>query len=260
MIKVSNLVEQIFAQAVALDQSGGLKNTIFVIEDRIYVMNYDHSVLLRFKLRKSENVFPQSISFKANDYDSEMFEQKDNKIIFHQESDRFSRKKICGTTDITPEEVDDIFNEFYNNDSERQKISLNKEILSLLDDELSHIEFSAEPGEGIKLIQRNIYSGGIIEVKEKKNGLFHTTFESGFGPLGMKTGDFKALFNFQDNLDFYFPQTEDGEYVIVESTDQTKRNMCCVVSCCLYDEIIQLQQIKKEEPHGRKKQEKRRGE
>lgn len=257
MIKVSNLVEQIFAQAVALDQSGGLRNTIFVIEDRIYVMNYDHSVLMRFKLRKSENVFTQSISFKANDYDSEMFEQKDNKIIFHQESERFTRKKICGTTDITPEEVDEIFNEFYNNESERQKITLNKEILSLLEDELSHIEFSAEEGDGIKLIQRNIYSGGIIEIEEKNNGLFHTRFESGFGPLGMKTGDFKALFNFQDTLDFHFPETEDGEYIIVESTDQTKRNMTCIVACCLYDEIIELQQIKKEETNGRKKPKKR---
>lgn len=246
-MKVSNLVEQIFAQAVSLDQSGGLKNTIYIMEDRIFIMNYDHSVLIRFQLRKSENSFTQSISFKANDYDSEMFEQKDNKIIFHQESERFTRKKICGTTDITPEEVDTIFNEFYNNENklERQKITLNKEILSLLDDELSHIEFSAEKGEGIKLIQRNIYSGGVIEIEEKNNGLFHTCFESGFGPLGMKTGDFKALFNFQDNLDFYFPAVENGEYILAKSTDQTKRNMSCVVACCLYDEIIELQQIKK---------------
>ena len=72
-MKITDLVEQIFAHAVALDQSGGLRNTIYAIGSEIYILNYDHTVLLRFRLRRSEACFETPVSFRANDYDSNGF-------------------------------------------------------------------------------------------------------------------------------------------------------------------------------------------
>ena len=159
-MKVSNLVEQIIAIAVALDQNGGLKNTVYAIHDEIFIMNYDHTVLLRFKLRKTETVFEHPISFKANDYDSNQFEEKDGKIIFLSEQDGYSKKKVCGTTDLTPQEVKALFESYLKKvDDEIPTSVISKSINPLLEDGLSHIEFGAEKGKPLKMIQRNIYSG-----------------------------------------------------------------------------------------------------
>lgn len=253
-MKISNLIEQIFAYAVSLDQNGGLKNTIFAIANEIFIMNYDHTVLLRFSLRKSELSFDQTISFKANDYDSNLFEEIDGKIVFYSENEMYSRKKICGKSNISPEQIKELYRLYAHDLSLRETICISKKILELLDDDLSHIEFSGRKGEKLKLIQRNIYSGGIIEIQEKnKQGFFTNSLKADFGPVGIKTNDFKSLFTFEDTLNFHFP-CENDDYVIVKSMNESKRNMTGILSCCLYDEIIKI----KETNHGRQKQKIRR--
>lgn len=249
-MKVNNLVEEIFAQAVALDQSGGLKNTIYAIGHEIFILNYDHTVLLRFRLRQSEGTFDYPISFKANDYDSNHFEQADGRITFHSESEtgEYTRKKVCGTTDLTPEEVKTLYASYTAVEEERSIVNLSKDVLSLLDSELSHIEFSGKAGESIKMIQRNIYSGGIIEVEKKNSGLFKEELENDFGPIAIKTDDFRALFNFQDVMRFAFPSREQEDYILVTSGDTSKRHITGVIACCLYDELIQIKELRKSQP------------
>jgi hypothetical protein len=138
-MKVNNLVEELFAQAVALDQSGGLRNTVYAIGTEIFILNYDHTVLIRFKLRKSEGVFENPISFKANDYDSNVFEQQGNKIIFFAEKGEYQRKKVCGTTDLTPQEVKELYAKYMDDLEERTTVILSKDVIELLDTDLSHI-------------------------------------------------------------------------------------------------------------------------
>lgn len=262
MIKINNLIEQIFSVAVALDQNGGLRNTIYAVNDNVLIMNYDHTVLLHFKLRKSENAFQYPVAFKANDYDSDMFEQIDNSIIFHTENEEFERKKICGTSDLTPEEVLELYQNYIGNADKRQKITISNKLLELLDDSLSHVEFSGEEGGTFKVVQRNIYSGGLIEIKPKSKGMFTDTLDFDFGPIGIKTDDLKALFTFQNVLNFHFPNPENSDFLIIESTDKTKRNMTAIVAGCLYDEIIEIklsnQKLKGEQNDGRQKQKIRR--
>lgn len=245
-MKITNLVEEIFAQAVSLDQSGGLKNTIYAIGHEIYILNYDHTVLLRFRLRGSEGTFETPISFKANDYDSNVFEEKNGKIIFTSGNGEYERKKICGTTDLTPEEVKTLFNKYITDKENRIHSNLSSNVLSLLDTELSHIEFSGEEGGTIKMIQRNIYSGGIIEVTKKEDDamMFKEALESSFGPVAIKTDDFKALFYFQEVLQFSFPMTGKEDYILVKGTDKNKRDITGLIACCLYDEVIQLKEVK----------------
>ncbi len=254
-MKISNLVEQIFAQAVALEQGGRFHNTIYASKRTIYIMNYDHTVLLRFQLRGSEPPFNTPVSFKANDYDSNIFEQVDGKIIFSSYNDGYEKRKICGTTDLTAEEVEKLFNDYKSTDLPRQVIQLSKTVLELLDENLSHIEFTGKKGETLTMIQRNIYSGGIIEIKKRDTGFFTEDLTQSFGPVAMKTNDFRALFNFQNTLKFSFPSGENQDFIIIDSMDKSKRDISGIIACCLYDEIIEI----KEARHGRKKQEIRRG-
>jgi len=228
---------------VALDQSGGLRNTIYAIGHEIFILNYDHTVLLRFRLRRSEGQFETPISFKANDYDSNMFEEVDGQIVFHSEKGEYLRKKSCGTTDLTPEEVRTLYHKYVAELPERETIDLSRDVLDLLDENLSHIEFSGEEGENIKLLQRNIYSGGIIEITKKEEGLFTERLEYAFGPVGVKTDDFRALFTFQNTLKFSFPRRGREDFVSVRSGDESRRSITGVVACCLYDEIIEIREV-----------------
>ena len=257
-MKISGQIEQIFSQAVALDQSGGLRNTIYVKGKEIYILNYDHTVLMRFRLHPEEMTFQQDISFRANDYDSSDFKEKDGKIQFITKKGNFTRTKTCGTAERNPDEVKEIVNELLRQSkkTELQLLELNRDILELLDQDLSHIEFSCEAGKPLKMIQRNIYSGGIIEVQEdagKGLGLYNqTVLDYDFGPIGIKTGDFFALFSFQDILRFAFPKGVDADYVLVKSRSENRmakgeQNMTTIVASCIYDEIIKLKEVN----HGR---------
>ena len=244
-MKITGQVEQIFSHAVALDQSGGLRNTIYANKREIFILNFDHTVLVRFRLKSTENPFQNPVSFRANDYDSNEFYEEDGKIIFISEKDGFQRKKSSGKAEYEPEQVKEIFYKFID-EQPRQTVVLKKEIISLLDTDLSHIEFSGKKGEPLKMIQRNIYSGAVIEVQQKGGGYFDEGLDGDFGPIGIKTGDFQALFMFQDVLQFEFPYDEGDDYIVIRSIEKDKRDMVAVVACCLYDEIIQLRTVKKD--------------
>jgi hypothetical protein len=244
-MKITNLVEEIFGQAVALDQSGGLRNTIYAIGTEIFILNYDHTVLLRFRLRTSEGVFEPPISFKANDYDSNEFDEKDGRIVFYSTKGDYARKKICGTSDLTPEEVKTLYHNYIQNVEDHSVVSLSKDVLELLEPELSHIEFSGEKGQSIKMIQRNIYSGGIIEVKKTNKGFFKEELENDFGPVAMKTDDFRALFTFQSIIKFSFPNRGKENFILIKGGDTGMRHITGIVACCLYDEVIAIQEANK---------------
>ncbi|MHA2017136.1 MAG: hypothetical protein ACTSXY_02570 [Promethearchaeota archaeon] len=252
-MKISDLVESIFSHAVALDQSGGLRNTIYALQNEIYILNYDYTVLLRFTLRRSETPFESPISFQANDYDSNVFYEKNGKIIFENKKAGFLRKKSCGQTDLSPEEVCKIFNKYPNMNGD--SVILPKEILGLLEKELSHIEFCGQTGDVLKITQRNIYSGALIEVRQVPQKLLQETLTHDFGPIAIKTNDFFAMYSFQDNLKFTFPKGKEGDYIIVRSIDRGKRDMQGIIACCIYDEIIKIRRIQ----NGGKEQKIRRG-
>jgi len=246
-MKITNLVEQIFSIAVALDQNGGLKNTIYALDDEIFILNYDHTVLLNFKLRKNEAPFSNPIAFKANDYDSNEFEEKDGQIIFHSQLNGYVKQKRCGTVDLSPGEVKELFKKYKKDfDDKAEEVTLTKSILPLLEDGLSHIEFSGKKGEGMKLVQRNIYNGTIIEISKDQKGFFKDSLKDEFGPVGIKTSDFNALFQFQDELKFMFPSEKSDDVIMVKSFNDNKRSMTGFIASCLYDELIEIRESKKD--------------
>lgn len=241
-MKINKRVEAVFAYAVAMDNRG-LRNTIHCVGKNVYIVNSDHSMILRFPLRQSEVIFSKPISFNANDYDSQTFEEVDGKIVFQTSTANYERKKICGIADTySIQDLRKLYHNHLNAETSFQ-FSLSKDVCPLLDEDLSHTEISVEKGK-LVLRQRNVYSGNIIEVTPLEKGLFTTqSLPESFGPVGLKTKDFLSLFTFYDSLDF-FPA---GDFLIVKEV--RKRDFDGVLAFCKYDEIINL--YKEDKKNGR---------
>lgn len=249
MEKADSRIETIFSHAVALHQSGRMRNTIHVIGKEIYLLNTDRSLILRFSLPKSSYGFKNPISFKASDYDSNQFYEKEGNIVFKSQEGEYIKEKSCSTSG-DPNKIKELFSKFTIPSENRIKIQLNRDLLRVIEDNLSHIEIMIENGE-FKLIQRNIYDGTIIIIrKEKELGLgiaSDDSFPYDFGPIGIRTTDFLALFSFNDTLSFFFSKD------IQEFCKVFGRNykMNAIMSYCLYDEMGNILTIK-EKQNGRK--------
>lgn len=232
-MKVTNKIETIFSQAVALNQSGRLRNTIYCIDSEIFILNSDNTILLRFPdtgLR-----FEVPVSFRANDYESKKFYTEGDKIVFETRRDGFVRKKSCGTPEAAPNDIRHIYEEFDRDIPDAPVIRLNKAVLGVLDDNLSHIEFSGG-AERLKIVQRNIYDGTLIEVTKERKGVFiadQDWIPKEFGPIGIRTNDFIALFAFQNDIEFTF---SNWGYVPFRSL-KGKFDMEGLMSWCVYDEM-----------------------
>ena len=233
-MKINSRVENIFAQAVAMDNRG-LKNTIHCIGPYIFIVNFDHSMMLRFRLRKSEVLFSSPISFNANDYDSSDFDEVDGKIVFNLSEKGYARKKICNLAGYDGEKIKEVYSKYINStESKKPPFQLSKECCNLLEQELSHIEISSEEGK-LLLKQRNIYSGTVIEVSPKDSGFFSDSEAlEDFGPYGLKTKDFMSLFAFYNTLSF----TPMKHFLVVK--ENVKHDFDGIMAFCAYDEIINL--------------------
>lgn len=255
MDKIDPRVESVFAHAAAMHQSGRMRNTIYVRDKEIYILNIDSSVLLRFVLSASASPFSQPLGFNAADYESSSLYEKDGKIIFEKDEGEWNVKKSCGTTDLNPDQVADIFSNFP--PIKENKILLRSSVIALLDQKLSHVELSGRIGESIRIQQKNIYDGKVIDITRKKtSGLGISEGDKitkSFGPLAIRTNDLIALFSFNDQLTFSFSSSEKGYCRI------TGRNfkMAGIIGLCRYDELGTIN-TPKEKSNGREKSKSRR--
>ncbi len=255
MEKIDPRVESVFAHAAALHQSGRMRNTIYVKDKEIYILNIDSSVLLRFILSVSASPFSQPLGFNAADYERSSMYEKDGKIIFEKDEGEWNVKKSCGSTELIPDQVADIFSNFP--PIKENKISLRSSIITLLDPKLSHVELSGKIGDSITIKQKNIYDGKVIDITRKKTSGMGISMEDSitksFGPIAIRTNDLIALFSFNDQLTFHFSATEKGYCRI------TGRNfkMAGIIGLCRYDELGTINEPK-EGSHGRKVKKNRR--
>lgn len=251
------MVEIIFSHAVSLSQSGRLRNEIYCQGSIIYIANFDNTILLQFHLPFSQ--FKEEISFEANDYDSENFRVENDQILFLKEEGPFVREKICGKTGRTFSEIEGLFEKYFDQITldDCNIVNLHNSLLSLLDENLSHVEVSSQ-NKKFLIIQRDIYTGGRIEIQENKKG-FHSLhqIQENFGPIGLRTNDLFAMFTFTENLKFYFRQHNDyclltGEMKLGSAN---KIDMKGIIAGCIYDEMGTVEIIKEENINGRQKQE-----
>jgi hypothetical protein len=253
MLKNEFEVEKIFAYAVALEQTGRQKNMIFGWQNIIYILNADKTVLLR--LQTTKDAFPEPFGFFASDYDSPNFIIKDGGVEFIQRGTEFERTKKCRVPNQSFSDAEEMFFKFYQPDSFLYYITFHKESLSFLNESLSHIEFRVKDGK-LTIIQRDIYSGTIIELNRKIEleglGLVENEDVLPPGPLcnmpiaGIRTNDFLALFNFNDKIKLYLP--ENPGYFIIEGIHN---ELIGIVSGCLYDELGTIRNLQ-EVDDGRK--------
>jgi hypothetical protein len=239
----------------------GVKNMIHCIDDNIYVVNFDYSMILRFSLRQSEARFEVPISFNANEYDSPQFTFEitpdGSKIVFRTVEKEFTRRKICYTKSVSPtaEDIDRLYQELKKKAEQSQYLFyLSADCVPLLEEDLSHVEISVE-NSSLLLRQRNIYTGTIVEVESNEKGFFTVNrLPKEMPPIALKTKDFTSLFNIQKSLAFI--PTED--FLAVK--DPQKDDFDGVLALCKYDMIIDLYNKKGGDEDGRKEQEKGSGE
>jgi len=256
--------ESIFAYAEALEKSGRQKNSIFISGRTVYILNYDKTVLLRFSLSKEMTKGTEFLAFFGSDYESSKFEIDHDLVGFKIDSTsgEWTRTTTCKIPNQTFGDVDDLFKKLYDAPviNKHQIIGaaiIDNGVLDLLKENLSHIEFFVRNKE-LYLIQRDIYSGSISEIKRKNReglGLIEEPYEfSGDpAPLGIRTNDFIALFSFTDKVTFQFLPEEFG-YFLVKAPHS---GLTGVIGGCLYNSCGELNYIQKENENGRQKSQNR---
>jgi len=230
-VKIEGTTELMFAQAVALAQNGKMKSTIHCGGREIFILNMDNTIWLRFQ---SPQDFPEPFSFFANDYESPRIRVEQGKIVFVTNQNGMRRTKVCAPPKMTFVEAKAIWDKFQ--PGRDLSVTLQKEMAALLDDGLSHIEIGKVNGEPVKLLQRDIYNGARVEVERNASGgsLLDVDDETAeFGPIGIRTVDFNALFSFTDALTWFF-QPEGKPWAFIE--DNTGA-LSGVIGLCLYDEL-----------------------
>ena len=175
--------------------------------------------------------------------------------VFEKEEGEWNVKKSCGTTELSPDQVADIFSNFP--PIKTNRITLRASITTILDTKLSHVELSGQVHDSINIKQKNIYDGKLIDITRKKaTGMGISEKDNiteDFGPLAIRTNDLIALFSFNDQLTFSFGSGEKG-YCRV-----TGRNfkMAGVIGLCRYDELGTIEKPKGAS-HGRQVKKSRR--
>lgn len=230
-IKITDRTELMFSQAVALSQNGMMKSTIHA-QKALYILNMDDTIIIYFEMNQE---FPEPVSFFANDYESNEMEIENGQVVFVTNSGGYARRKTCPKPKIDFATAAGIWNKFEPDKS--NPLTFDKNIMELLNDDLSHVELHNQGG--LKILQKNIYSGARIEIENvaAEDGLFDS-FGEEFEPIGMRTADFKALFSFADQLNFYIQKGKNWLYF----TD-SYNILQGVLGTCLYDEIPYIAEV-----------------
>lgn len=207
-VMIVKKVESIFANSVLLSTQGRFKSEIHVVPNYIYLSNSDSTVIMEFNVPEIKSEF----SFYPEDYESSEIEIGNNVASFITRTDDWIKKK---TVNVPTEEkrnlVISAFKELWNKSTREgeefknipKKDSLGfhfkKSELSLLDDRLSHLEICGSDGD-LCLLQRDIYTGNRVTLTANSDSSLFKTKRPDFGPVSVRTSDFKALFNFHQSL------------------------------------------------------------
>lgn len=232
-------IENIFSYAAALDQAGKMKNTILCNEREIFIINFDKTILLSFVLPKVCSEFKERIVFDANDYDSSNFYVDGDSIVFKTVQDGYVRKKKCGSNKMLDFDVISGLYYRYSRKKTTSAFTLRREIMGLLQDDLSHVEICFD--NGLKIIQRDIFSGTIIEIEKDKSGLDLLGGDNleKFEPMGLRTVDLDALFNYDRELTFSFVPGGLNYFIVKGKTT----GLTGILSWCLYDNLGKFEVI-----------------
>lgn len=210
-----------------------MKNVIVCKKKIIFIFNFDKTILLRFNLPGGEDVGDEEIIFDAGNYDSPTFKIENGIITFESlVKDEYIKKTRCvSKKGISFQTLWGLFRKYAIADTPLS-FTLREGILTALKEDLSHVEIHYD--NGIKVVQKDIFSGVITEIEERKTNLNLSQDElEPFEPIGLRTVDLIALFNFDKAVKFSF--SPGANFFVVEGL--SAQIMKGVVSWCLYDEL-----------------------
>jgi hypothetical protein len=234
MYQANIRIQEIFRHALELQQSGRLRNTIYCFKNRVYILNQNDTILLCFRLRPNEFPFENPVAFHANDCDSNMFYEEDGYIHFVLSNNDYHRDKKCKAPEHLPEYVHKLFRSKLTAAKKINEVEIYDTLLPYINKDLTHIEFRAKSGV-LMIRQRDIYTGAITTIHPDKQDqpFLKQTKLKAFGPIGIRTKDFLALFSFTDAVSFYF-SSED--FAWFENHDQ-RTPYRGFLSLCGYNEL-----------------------
>jgi hypothetical protein len=253
MINIPDRIEGILSRSAALYQKGRLRSTVHIHGKTIFLVNSDNTVIMKFLLHGVEAVFPEPISFRASDYSGAQIVEKDGRIYFvkDEKENPWICTKSCGIPDVSFSDVSDAFDSL--DIPTDIKISVDTQILSRVEESLSHIEIVGRNGN-VLFLQRDIYSGAVFQIhRRKEKGFISAETVPDFGPVGIRTSDFIALLEFSPRVLMYF-NTDDNSYFMVRDPDK-KEGMLAMVAGCQFDDMGTINYVHQEEYHGREEQE-----
>ena len=247
----SSQLEKIFAHAAALHSEGKMKNWIYGEGTKIYILNTDCSLLMKFKVPWELGHF----CFSAHEYEGQEFHLSPTGMIFKSQDQDYERtkfspvnppysfewiKRTWGILDQKTKECKPI-----------GKIVLEDKVLRWLEKDLPHTEFVLKE-KGWSLVQRNIYTGEIIQITKKPRPLTLLDKDEVMGErnIGLRTNDFFALFTFVPKLSFYF-----YDLPFAQAMNLSFFDMRVFLGGCFYDSLGDLEVI-----YGREVQKVRHGE
>jgi hypothetical protein len=260
--KIGNRVEELFAVAAGLSQTGRMKSTIYCVGNRILILNSDDSMIIEFLLREGESPFKTPVCFKADDYDGREFREEDGFIHFVSREGGWVKDVASKVPGKTPEQVGALFDGYATRaadalDKQDIHFALDAGLNSLLNPDLSHVEFLTDKDKKLIILQRNIYSGSIIRVERDASRGFgvsgsgiQDSIPVPFNPFGLRTPDYLALFAFVSNVMFSVCDPDNGSLVWIQSMDP-RIEMSGVIGGCKYDSLGVVRQALEEESDGR---------
>lgn len=229
-------VEEVFALGLNVTKIGRLNATVYWKEDAVIILNSDNTLLVKFEeLRPSRK---DEVSFYVKDYEGMNIQTDKGEVIFTSSNDLYEKQKCCIVPPYGFDRLDDILDEHKSHKTGGvEMMDVSDKLLSLLDEGLSHVEFVFKDEEMI-IVQRDIYTGQRLEIREKSNdGLFSPTKNhrgKGLDKIGFRTKDIQSLFLLNPFVCFYFVSPN---YTWVENKQEHFKG---ILSNCIYDQLGNL--------------------
>lgn len=225
---IKEYTEKIFSQGIAIEQRGLLKSTVYGKGNIVFILNMDSTLLFRFNVTDN---FIKPFGFYLNDYSGREFDiENDNTVTFLSKCGNYKKKKKVQGVKYNFSDIEKFWGQY--TFEKKDSIILNSNLISLLEEGLSHVEFIIKSGI-VQIKQRDIFSGTMVDIQVNTDDLFSSPIEYE-GVFGLRTNDLRGLFLYSDSLTFYFNKG----FVLCES-DLFE----CLVSHCLYDDIPELKGV-----------------
>jgi len=262
MVEIPSKLQHIFSFAVALEQNGRLRNTIYCHKQTIYVINQDHTVIIRFPIKDivvkkdGDLSFENPVAFRANEFEGKWISIEKDKICFHSKDGSFTAVKKCVAPSLSFEEIDAVFIRHMKKKDKRFSIEISRGIWNHLDESLSHIEFRVKKHEWL-IVQRNIFDGSVRvisktpstsedvskQLTEEITPQTSSKLPRRMGAIAVRSGDLRAMFEGKfkgKNGSLHLIFEKKKPVILIDNSKSTGPNdpkFQAIIATCIYDEL-----------------------